>query len=639
VAWVCLLYQGAAILLARHDKIKSEAVFMLIQSAIIVMERYRGLVRWLQAVILWLMNFNYCFMKRVWGVFIFVILLMTACSTVQELPSESSAATTNLPTASDAGEAPDSKLEPTDPDVMYHVFAAEVLGDEGDFSAAAAEYLEAALISDDPEIAERAARVAVSAGEWQMVALASDRWAMLDPTNLDAHELAAGSRLREGDYVGAGYQLARILEMTTADQAQGWRIVIALLAPANDQVRANKVLDNLLKDFDAESNVDALFARSQLAARMGDLDKATDLVNKAIVYESERADLYAWSGRLAVNNGNQSLALKRYRQAWQVDSEDQVIAMAYAELLKRNDDIATAQSVLAQLPDKPEMRFARVIFALDAGDRKGAELLYEGFASAPYPDSSETAFHAAQSAELLDHPEQAIAWYKQVTGERSLRAVIRRAFLLADLGKIEEARNILAQLRIQSDNRVLSQSYQAEAQILQDAGQRDEAFHILGGALDALPEDVPLRYARALLAVSLGQLDLAESDFRQIISVQPDNAAAINALGYTLADLTDRYEEAEQLILQAFELQPEDASIIDSMGWVSYRLGRLKMAEKYLREAWKSLRNAEIAAHLGEVLWASGQRDEARSLWKLGTQMEGDNEVLMETMQRFGVQP
>ena len=578
-------------------------------------------------------------MKRVWGVFIFVMLLMTACSTVQESPAESSAATSHLPTASVAGEAPDSKLEPTDPDVMYHVFAAEVLGDEGDFSAAAAEYLEAALISDDPEIAERAARVAVSAGEWQMVALASDRWAMLDPTNLDAHELAAGSRLREGDYVGAEYQLARILEMTAADQAHGWRIVIALLAPANDQVRANKVLDNLLKDFDAESNVDALFARSQLAARMGDLDKATDLVNKAIVQEPERADLYAWSGRLAVNNGNQSLALKRYRQAWQVDPQDQVIAMAYAELLKRNNDIGTAQSVLAQLLDKPEMRFARIIFALDAGDRKGAELLYDGFASAGYPDASEVAFHAAQSAELLDRPEEAITWYQQVTGERSLRATMRQAFLLADLGETEEARNLLARLRIQSDSAVLSQSYQAEAQILQDAGRREEAFQVLSGALEALPEDIPLRYARALLAVGLGQLELAESDFRQIITVQPENAAAINALGYTLADLTDRYDEAEQLILLAYELQPEDASIIDSMGWVSYRLGRLKMAERFLREAWKSLRNAEIAAHLGEVLWVRGQKDEARSLWKLGTQMEGDNEVLIETMQRFGVQP
>jgi tetratricopeptide (TPR) repeat protein len=603
------------------------------------MERYRGLVRWLQAVILWLMNLNYCFMKRVWGVFIFVMLLTTACSTVQESPSRSATDTAPLPVETVAGEVPGSELEPTDPEVMYHVFSAEVLGAEGDFTGAAAEYLEAALISEDPEIAERAARVAVSAGEWQMVALASDRWAMLDSTNLDAHELAAGSRLREGDYVGAEYQLARILKLTASDQAHGWRIVIALLAPANDQVRANKVLDNLLKEFDAESNVDALFARSQLAARMGDLDKATELINKAIVLESERAELYAWSGRLAVNKGNQSLALKRYRQAWQVSPEDQVIAMAYAELLKRNDDISTAQSVLAQLPDKPEMRFARVIFALDAGDRKGAELLYEGFATAEYPDDSETAFHAAQSAELLDHPYEAITWYKQVTGERSLRAIMRQAFLLADLGEIEEARNLLAQLRIQTDSGVLSQSYQAEAQILQDAGLRDEAFQVLNGALEALPEDIPLRYARALLAVGLGQLDLAESDLRQIISVQPDNAAAINALGYTLADLTDRYDEAEQLIFQAYELQPEDASIIDSMGWISYRLGRLKVAERYLREAWKSLRNAEIAAHLGEVLWVSGQKDEARSLWELGTQMDGDNEILIETMQRFGVQP
>ena len=612
---------------------------MPFRDQIIIVECYQGLVRWLQAVILRLMNFNYCFMKRVWGVFIFVMLLTTACSSVQESPSGSATDIASVPVESVTNEAPDSRLEPTDPDVMNHVFSAEVLGAEGDFSGAAAEYLEAALISDDPEIAERAARVAVSAGEWQMVALASDRWAMLDPSNLDAHELAAVSRLREGDYVGAEYQLARILKLTASDQTQGWRIVIALLAPANDQVRANKVLDNLLKDFDAESNVDAMFARSQLAARMGDLDKATDLINKAIVLETGRADLYAWSGRLAVNNGNQSLALKRYRQAWQADPEDQVIAMAYAELLKRNDDIATAQSVLAQLPDKPEMRFARIIFALDAGDRKGAELLYEGFATVQYPDDSETAFHAAQSAELLDHPEEAINWYKQVTGERSLRATMRRAFLLADLGEIEEARNLLAQLRIQTDSGVLSQSYQAEAQILQDAGRRDEAFQVLSGALETLPEDIPLRYARALLAVGLGQLDLAESDFRRIISVQPDNAAAINALGYTLADLTDRYDEAEQLILQAYELQPEDASIIDSMGWISYRLGRLKAAENYLREAWKSLRNAEIAAHLGEVLWASGQKDEARSLWKLGTQMDGDNEILIETMQRFGVQP
>ena len=585
------------------------------------------------------MNVDYCFMKRVPGVFIFVMLLTTACSTVQQTPVQSVAGKDPVPVETVAREAPDNDFPPTDTDVMQHVFSAEVMGAEGDFSGAAAEYLEAALISEDPEIAERAARVAVSAGEWQMVVLASDRWAMLDPNSLDARELAAGSRLKEGDFVGAEYQLARILELTASDQAHGWRIITALLVPANDQVRANKVLDNLLEDFDAGSNVDALWARSQFAARIGDLDKATAFIDKAISLAPERVDLLAWAGRLAVNLGDEVLALKRYRQAWETSPYDQQIAMAYAELLKRNNDLVAAQAVLAQLPDTPDMRFARIVFALDAGDRGSAELLYAGFSGAEYSGAPDAAFQAAQSAELLDYRREAINWYQQVTGEQSLRAIMRQAFLLAGLGDVEEARKLLVQLRMQTDNGVRSQSYQAEVQILQDAGRTDEAMQILNEALVGHPEDTSLRYTRALLAVGMGLLDLAESDLRQIISVQPDNAAAINALGYTLADMTERYDEAERLILQAYGLQPEDASIIDSMGWISYRLGRLHEAEGYLREAWKTMRNAEIAAHLGEVLWVSGQKDEAQSLWKLGLQMESDNEILIKTMQRFGELP
>ena len=472
-----------------------------------------------------------------------------------------------------------------------------------------------------------------------MVALASDRWAMLDPASLDARELAAGSRLREGDYVGAEFQLARILELTASDQARGWRIVISLLVPANDQVRVSKVLDNLLVDFDAESNVDALFARSQFAVRMGDLDKAVGFIDKAIALEPERAEFLAWSGRLAVNMGNNELALQQYRQAWEVSQENTQIAMSYAELLKRNNDLAAGQAVLAQLPDTPDMRFARIAFALDAGDRENAELLYLGFSTDRYAGNPQAALQAAQSAELLDHQREAIDWYKQVTGEQSLRAVMRQAFLLAGLGDVEEGRNLLTQLRVQADNVVRSQSYQAEAQILQDAGRKNEAMQLLNGALVTLPDDIGLRYTRALLAVGLDQLELAESDLRQIISVEPHNAAAINALGYTLADLTERYDEAEQLILQAYELQPSDASIIDSMGWISYRLGRLREAERYLREAWDSMRNAEIAAHLGEVLWVNGKEQEARALWGLGIQMDNDNEILIKTMQRFGELP
>ena len=604
-----------------------------------VLKRHRGLVRWLQAVILCLMNYDYCFMKRVSGVLIFVMFLTTACSTVQELSPTQTDNISPVAEEIEVSVAPDIKLHPTDPDVMYHVFSAEIMGAEGDLSGAAAEYLEAALISEDSDIAERAAKVAVSAGEWQMVVLASDRWAMLDPNSLDARELAAGSRLREGDYTGAEFQLARLLELTASDQAHGWRIVTALLAPANDQVRANKVLDNLLADFDAGSNVDALFAQSQFAARTGNLDKAIQLIDKAISLGEERADLFAWSGRLAVNNGNEALALEHYRKAWTIKPDNPQIALAYAELLKRSGDLDAAQKVLAQLSDTPEMRSTRIAFALDAGDRDTADLLYKGFSQAQYENISDAALQAAQSAEMLGYPREAIDWYTQVTGEQSLRAILRRAFLLAGLGDIDEARDLLVQLRLQADDAVKIQSYHSEAQILQDVGLPDKALIVLNDALSDFPEDISLQYTRALLNVTLDRLDLAEIDFRRIIAVQPDNAAAINALGYSLADLTDRFDEAEQLILQAYQLQPEDPAIIDSMGWVAYRLGRLDEAVSYLRQAWEILRNAEVAAHLGEVLWVLGQKQEARSLWRLGNELESGNVILIKTMQRFGEQP
>jgi len=583
-------------------------------------------------------------MKRVSCASIFVLFLVSACSSVPPAGSSQAAEPPSGPDGTGqnepVAEALDvSDLAPTDSDVMYHVMAAEMLGAEGDFSGASAEYLEAALASEDPEIAQRAAKVAVSAGEWQMVALASDRWAMLEPDSLDAHELAAGSRLREGDYVGAEYQLARILELTEADRKTGWGIVTALLAPANDKVRANKVFKNLLVDFEASSDADALFARSQFAARTGSLDKATELIDEAIKQEPGRADLLAWAGRLANTRQNTELALQRYGEAWQAAPGDPAIAMAYAELLKRENDPVAAQAVLAELPDSPEMRFARVMFALEVDDRQSAETLYQGFSDTEYENTSNTAFQAAQSAELLDRNREAVDWYKQVTGERSLRAIMRQAFLLAELGDIDDARSLLAQLRIQSDRKIQSQSYQAEAQILQDAGQNHEAMQVLSNALTTLPEEVALRYMRGLLAVAMGQLELAESDFRQIIAVEPDNAAALNALGYTLADLTDRYVEAERLILQAYELQPNDSSIIDSMGWIAYRLGRLPEAELHLRQAWRTTRAAEIAAHLGEVLWVSGQKEKARAFWQSGMKLDDSNEVLINTLKRFGETP
>jgi Flp pilus assembly protein TadD len=142
-------------------------------------------------------------------------------------------------------------------------------------------------------------------------------------------------------------------------------------------------------------------------------------------------------------------------------------------------------------------------------------------------------------------------------------------------------------------------------------------------------------YSHALLAAELGWVDIAESDLRLIISEQPENAAALNALGYTLADQTERYEEAELLIRQAYILEPEEASIVDSMGWVSFRLGRLAEAEEFLRKAWALDQNPEIAAHLGEVLWMRGKQDDARAIWNDAKRVNSENTILKETEERL----
>jgi tetratricopeptide (TPR) repeat protein len=199
------------------------------------------------------------------------------------------------------------------------------------------------------------------------------------------------------------------------------------------------------------------------------------------------------------------------------------------------------------------------------------------------------------------------------------------------------ARHSLAELRQQTNELVIEESWLAEARILRESGQRDQAFHLLDEAVEQLPQSVPILYTRALLAAELGWVDVAERDLRDIIARQPENAAALNALGYTLADQTERYDEAEALIRQAYILQPHEASIIDSMGWVSFRQGRYAEAEEFLRRAWEIDQNPEIGAHLGEVLWVSGKQDEAVKAWREAQAIDSQNAVLLETLERLNI--
>jgi tetratricopeptide (TPR) repeat protein len=559
-------------------------------------------------------------------------LALVSCASVQE-----QSAVVQDPVAV---EQPPVAETPTSEEVLSRVWAAEVFGSEGETQKAAEEYLAAALISPDPDVARRATEIAISAQSWQVAAMAASRWVTLAPEDLQARQTAARTLLVGGDFAEAELQIAETLELLSDQPWQGWRQVPPLLSAARNTDRAMSMVEYLIEETDAAANPYALYCRSRLEAREGNFAEALVWMEQALQVAPQEAELQSWAGRLALGLQDEAAALGYYETAWQLQPGERSLALVYAELLRETGDGYGANDVLATLPDTPENRFTRVAFAAGSGMRPQAESIYEGFREIPYGNTTELAFHAARSAEVLDLTEDAIAWYARLEGtERELIALLRRAYLLAEVGRLEEARDVLKFARNSGSSVVQMETLLVEAQVLIEADQSEEAFAVLKKALEQFPGDTRLLYSRAIISAQLGDVESAETDLRRVLTAEPGNAGALNALGYTLADQTDRLDEAERLIRTAFELEPEDAAIIDSMGWVAFRQGRLEEAERFLRRAFMLDRSAEIAAHLGEVLMAQGKMPQARSVWNEGLRIDPTDRVLLETLERFDVQP
>lgn len=563
-----------------------------------------------------------------------VALLVAACAASPEREAGDAATHAGAAPAAPSAETP---LQPTDDEVMYRVFAAEYLGAEGDLQSAVDEYLEAALLSEDPDIAHRATRVAFAAEAWQQAVMAADRWALLDPDSVAAHESAAAAMLTVGDYFGAEFHVMRILDLMK-DSTEGWLLVSNLLAQSSDPARADATLEQILAQRENAAKGDVFYARSQLAVQARELRQAFELARRAVESDPDRIEFLTWAGRLALNLKLPETGLEYIRRAWELDPEDHDLALAYADLLARTGDAEGARAVMSEMTQTPDVLLSRILFELAAGERQAAETLFDAFEALPDEESADADYYQAQAAEALGLIDRAIELYGQVdSADHALAAALRRAELLARQGEMDRARSELEALREQPSELAIEESWLAEARILREAGDRDEAFRVLDDAVEQQPRSIPILYTRALLAAEVGWVDIAERDLRAVLVEQPENAAALNALGYTLADQTERYEEAEVLIQQAYILQPLEPSIIDSMGWVAFKRGRYAEAEEFLRRAWRLDRNAEIGAHLGEVLWVSGQREEAVKAWRDAQDVDSANPVLMETLERLDV--
>ena len=340
---------------------------------------------------------------------------------------------------------------------------------------------------------------------------------------------------------------------------------------------------------------------------------------------------------LAKNSRADALAFMREFLAAHSDARE--MRLAFARTLVNANQFNEARTEFTRLtqdfPRNAEVGLAAGLLSLQMGDVNAArDLLTQTLEYNPR-DPDTVYYYLGQVAEQMKQPDVAATHYAEVkTGNYLVSARARQAALLASAGKPEEASMLLAATQGENDAQNV-QLIQARAELLRDSKNPTAVFDVLTEGLKRFPDSANLLYDHAMAAEKLDKLDVLEADLRRAIVLRPDDAQAYNALGYTLADRTNRLSEAIALLDKALSLAPDDPFILDSVGWAQFRAGNLARAQEYLQRAYKVRPDPEIAAHLGEVLWARGQRDEAGKLWQTSLQVHPQNEVLLETLRRL----
>lgn len=510
----------------------------------------------------------------------------------------------------------------------------------GDYEHALDVLAEALDRTRDPGVARQAAQLALAVDDLDKAERAAGRWLELEPESRAAVQVAVIAALRQERTDRAVEMLSTRIIGADPDPGNAWTTATGLLAAADSPEVARQALDRLLELHPA-GPADAGFAawqRSRLAWQLGERERAFALASEAFAAKPGYGRAM-WAARVAQSLAAPEDALRYFRAAREARPGDRDAVIAEAEVLRELGRRDEALDVLALLPEDPEVLYMRAALQHDLGQQDAAGATWRRLAAlAPETGKAHHAWLTGLMAEVLGFDAEAVDWYARVEGELAGRADLRRAVLMAGAGRIDDARQLLAELRRDGDPEMTEQAWLLEGQLLIENGRDQAAMDLYSDALARVPGSTALLYARAMHAVNLDQLALAEQDLRAIIQREPDNAVALNALGYTLSDRTDRQGEALRLIERALALEPENPAILDSMGWVLYRIGRPAQGLPYIEQAAAADPHPEIVAHLIEILWALDRRDEARD-WAERTRAEYAGEAVYErTLERLGLQ-
>ena len=560
-------------------------------------------------------------------------LSLVACTTpAQRDEAAPDAEAAELESEPSAETLPAQEL--TEP-VLYEMLLGEIALQRGDAALAAQTFADLAQRTRDPRVARRAVEIANIARTPQFALQAARVWHEADPASVQALQTVAALLVRERRVEEAEPYLAKLLARDGDAAANGFLQLGRLLAGNPDKQANLRLVRTLAERHPELPQARLAVAQAALAAN----DEATALA------ETRRAAAMRPGWEPAAIYEAQILQRRSSAEAAQSlhtfleqHPQSREARLAYARLLVTDRRYAEArvefEKLLAAHPGDADVLYAVSLLAMQLKDYATAEASLRKLLDAGYRDPDSLRFMLGQAAEEQKKWDEAVRWYESIErGDQALAARLRVAGVLGKQGRLDAARAYLRTLEAEGAERV--QVLMAEAQLLRDADRHRDAYELLGKALKAQPEQPELLYDYALTAEKLERYDVLESSLRKLIKLKPDHAHAYNALGYSLADRNQRLPEARKLIERALELSPEDYYIIDSMGWVLYRMGDLKGAEQYLRRAYLGRPDAEISAHLGEVLWAMGERVEAERVWQEALKSHPENELLHKTMKRL----
>ena len=519
-------------------------------------------------------------------------------------------------------------------ETVFSLLTAELAGQRNRFDIALDNYVTQAINTQDPGISERAFRIAEYLGADQAALDTSLIWAKNAPDDLEAQRAAAIQLARAGRYDDSMAYMEKVLQ----GKGDTHFDFLALSAADTDQDTRNglmKSLDRLLQKHPKNSQL--VFGKALLLQQDDETEAALKLLEKNPPEEGEIAPILL-RARLLQNLDRGKEAIPLLEKSIKKYPEDKRLRLTYARTLVELDRMEDAKvqfaNLVQQYPDDDELRYSLALVCLEAkawDEAKG--YLEDLIARESHVDSAH--LNLGRIAEERDDPQAALLEYAQVNpGNDYLPAQLRQADILMSNGRTDEAEKRLAAARDAEPDYAI-QLYLIQAETLSANNQGERAWKVLQQALLQFPDDLNLLYTRAMQAEKRNDLVQMEKDLRLIIKRDPDNAMALNALGYTLSDRTTRYDEAKVLIEQAHKLNPEDPAVLDSLGWVNYRLGNLDEAERLLRMALERFPDQEVAAHLGEVLWVNGKQREARQIWEKFLKEQPESPILRSTIKRL----